>query len=241
MKFTRLKIILIAKIFLLNLGGALYADTQFKCDQNGEFCICEVDPDSAISFTIDTKIIGEQSFEFSAPAEYFQVFYLKPRPGSIRRATSLTIHGEHFGPWPSHLRKASSEGPIVNMLLTTYVPLQKVGESALSVYSRPEGRDAATLEERPSDYGLTELLYATNGKRFKARKLVYLARNETNEITNVISCFVPGPANFSQCAHTIETRLIDVRMSYGIEMLPEWRSLERKARSLIDCFTPENN
>lgn len=241
MKFRKIKIVLIVKTFCLGISGTTFAATQFECDQDGKLCSCEIDPSSSISFTIDTKVDGDLPFKFRAPVDYFQVRHLTPAPNSTRDATTLFIHGENFKPWPLNMNKFINASPYITMLLSSYVPLERIGKSVLIVYSNRKARNNAILQERPANFGLSELLFSLGKKRVKAQRKVYLNRNEKNKITNVISCSDFEFATFQRCSHTIETRFIDVKISYGIEFLPQWRSIERKARAMVECFTSEYN
>ncbi len=211
----------------------------FSCDESGFDCSCEVDRSNSIEFQIKDRPV-DKLFTMVVPEGYFHNSSRMPKSGMLRRGVQMYAHADRVEPWPRELLYKSSEGPFISMLVKgIYTSLATKAQGDAGLYS---GKGFQTKEKFPevlAKHELHELKYELREFPRAFYTQVFVSNNDIGKITDVLSCSVPRniEGRYPQCSHTIETPYAHLKISYSRDLLPQWKSISRKARSFFNCVT----
>lgn len=170
---------------------------------------------------------------------YFDQRFI-PRDGSSREGLLLKMQATDFAPWPRGLRPHSSEGPMLSYLLTPFLPFDVVADRTARSEAGYRYTEEVTWADAPGPFGLfvPTAPPPPNPQRGQlvGKNDIYISRNVTGVITDIISCRRPGREPFQSCSHLIEAGDMDIQIRYAPEFLPDWERLSSGARDFLNCM-----
>ncbi|CUH42845.1 hypothetical protein RUM4293_01734 [Ruegeria atlantica] len=214
----------------------IYDPSSFESSQ----FICPLDRSEDITLFLEFEP-GEERVRLSIPRGYFDP-RLKLRDNTTREGQVLRIHGESFTPWPPELLPKRQEGPYVGMLLTDYRPMDTVAEHFATQVRGYTVADVPDFYAVESILGLDTLV--SDALPFRDPETsaysdteLYISRNSSGQITDVITCNKPGSVPYPGCRHYMESPLVDFKIGYSLKLLPHWQHMSRNARAFVSCIT----
>lgn len=164
-----------------------------------------------------------------------------PRDGSSREGLLLRMQATDFSPWPYGLRPHPSEGPMLLYLLTSLVPFDELADVVVRLETGYRFGEAMDLSYRPGPFDLSVPVVAPpdpvrQGGNIGTRD-IYIARDGSEHVTDVIRCRRPGDTPFQTCQHSIEAGNMDIQITYAPDFLPEWKRLSDGAKRFLSCMS----
>ncbi|MDX2484271.1 MAG: hypothetical protein QNK42_11500 [Pseudodonghicola sp.] len=65
---------------------------------------------------------------------------------------------------------------------------------------------------------------------------VYVSRDNSGTISDVIVCKRPGETPYTSCEHFIEQGIEDLSLLYASSLLPEWQRISNDAKAFFSCI-----
>lgn len=149
----------------------------------------------------------------------------------------LDVYVPSFGPWESDVAPRKERTNRLSYAVLGAHPLSKGLVSAVRLKYRYEKSEAASFEERPMSYDLIEIVAPGRPVSSTWPFDIFIHRDGSGEITDSFRCHTKGDL----CDHLIVAREVTIDMSYARPLLPEWRSISRKARRLLECITSSSS
>lgn len=202
--------------------------------------ICPLDRSEDLTLFLEFEP-GEERVRLSIPRGYFDP-RLKLRDNTTREGQVLRVHGESFTPWPPELLPKRQEGPYVGMLLTDYRSMDTVAEHFATQVRGYTVADVPDFYAVESILGLETLV--SDAPPFRDPETsaysdteLYISRNSSGQITDVITCKKPGSVPYPGCQHYMDSPLVDFKIRYSLNLLPHWQHMSRNARAFVSCIT----
>ncbi len=202
--------------------------------------ICPSDHSTNLTVFLELQP-GAEKVRLSIPRGYFDPL-LKLRDDTTREGQVLRVHGERFTPWPPELLLKRQEGPYVGILLTDYRPMVTVAEHFATQVRGYTVADVPDFNAVDSILGLETLVSDAPPYRDPETSVyndteLYISRNSSGQITDVITCKKPGSIPYPGCRHYMESPLVDFDIDYSLKLLPHWQHMSRNARAFVSCIT----
>jgi hypothetical protein len=193
--------------------------------------------DNSITLTILPP--SGESLTLEVSTAYFDQRFI-PRDGSTREGLLLWMQATDFAPWPRELRPHTSEGPFLMYLLTPFLPFDVVADRMARTEVGYRYTGEVVWTDAPGPFGLSVPTAPPPPNPQRGGLIgyndIYISRNVTGTITDIISCRRPGRTPFQSCRHLIEAGDMDIQIIYAPEFLPDWKRLSSGARDFLRCM-----